>query len=144
MNASDAMNPSNPMNPSKPTGPTGPTEPIDPTDPTNPNLPNAPSKPMNLDDPRISAYLMPDASALSDADRAAVEAALAADPRLAEAVTELRGLTERLEAHYQSTSEVDDADLVLDEGRRAAIAAEESRPTVRVIDLTRVQPHWRL
>ncbi len=134
MNVSDAMNPSNPMNPSKPTGP---IDPIDPTDPTNPNLPNAPSKPMNLDDPRISAYLMPDASALSDADRTAVEAALAADPRLAEAVADLRSLTERLEAHYQSAASVDDADLMLDEGRRAAIAAEESRPPVRVIDLTR-------
>ena len=82
--------------------------------------------PMNLEDPRISAWLMPDAAGLSVEDRAAVEAALAADPQLAAAVEQLRALTARLEAHYQTAADVDEADLQLDEGRRAAIAAADA------------------
>jgi Ca-activated chloride channel family protein len=81
---------------------------------------------MNLEDPRISAWLMPDAAGLSVEDRAAVEAALAADPQLAAAVEQLRALTARLEAHYQASADVDEADLQLDEGRRAAIAAADA------------------
>ena len=83
-------------------------------------------KPMNLEDPRISAWLMPDAAGLSPEDRAAVEAALAADPQLAAAVEQLRALTARLEAHYQTAADVDDAELQLDEGRRAAIVAADA------------------
>jgi len=81
---------------------------------------------MNLEDPRISAWLMPDAAGLSVEDRAAVEAALAADPQLAAAVEQLRALTARLEAHYQTAADVDDAQLQLDDDRRAAIAAADA------------------
>lgn len=82
--------------------------------------------PMNLEDPRISAWLMPDAADLSAEDRAAVEAALAADPELAAAVEQLRALTAQLEAHYQTAADVDEAELQLDEGRRAAIVAADA------------------
>ncbi len=93
--------------------------------PKNPTNPTNPDQPMNLEDPRISAWLMPDAAAMSAEDRAAVEAALAADPQLAAAVEQLRALTAQLETHYQSAAYVDDADLLLDQGRRAAILAED-------------------
>lgn len=93
--------------------------------PMNPTNPVQPLQPMNLEDPRISAWLMPDAAAMSAEDRAAVEAALAADPQLAAAVEQLRALTAQLETHYQSAAYVDDADLLMDQGRRAAILAED-------------------
>ena len=93
--------------------------------PMNPTNPSNPDQPMNLEDPRISAWLMPDAAAMSAEDRAAVEAALAADPQLAAAVEQLRALTAQLETHYQSAAYVDDAYLLMDQGRRAAILAED-------------------
>jgi Ca-activated chloride channel family protein len=96
-----------------------------PVNPVNPTNPTDPVQPMNLEDPRISAWLMPDAAAMSAEDRAAVEAALVADPQLAAAVEQLRALTAQLETHYQSAAYVDEADLLLDQGRRAAILAAD-------------------
>lgn len=96
-----------------------------PVNPVNPVNPTDPVLSMNLEDPRISAWLMPDAAAMSAEDRAAVEAALVADPQLAAAVEQLRALTAQLETHYQSAAYVDEADLLLDQGRREAILAAD-------------------